>query len=191
LDYGVPLLDEQGRLIDAAKAGPPASDVPEPDGYRMDKYRAPVPATLQGATVLGTADLAALIAERKPVLIDVLPKQRKPKDRDQAQLWIEPKREHIPGSVWLPNVGFGELAPDFAEWFADELSSLTAGDKSKPLVFYCDANCWMSWNAAKRALTELGYTQVYWYPEGAQGWKQAGKALEPAEAAPMPEPAEE
>lgn len=191
LDYGVPLLDEQGRLIDAAaKTGPPASDVPEPDGYRMDKYRAPVPATLQGATVLGTADLAALIAERKPVLIDVLPKQRKPKDRDQAQLWIEPKREHIPGSVWLPNVGFGELAPDFAKWFADELSSLTAGDKSRPLVFYCDANCWMSWNAAKRALTELGYTQVYWYPEGAQGWKQAGKALETAQAAPMPEPAE-
>ena len=27
---------------------------PEPAGYRMDDYRAPVPATLHGATVLST-----------------------------------------------------------------------------------------------------------------------------------------
>ena len=186
--YGVPLLDEQGHLVDAAAtSGPPASDVAEPAGYRMDKYRAPVPATLRGATVLGTADLVQLIEHQAPVLLDVLPKQRKPKERDQAQLWIEPKREDIPGSVWLPNVGFGELSPDFAEWFATELAQLTGGDKSKPIVFYCDANCWMSWNAAKRALSELGYTSVYWYPEGIQGWKNAGRALAQAEARPMPD----
>jgi PQQ-dependent catabolism-associated CXXCW motif protein len=119
-------------------------------------------------------------------VIDVLPKQRKPNNRDQSQLWIEPEREHIPGSVWLPNVGYGELAPDFAKWYADELASLTSGDKSKPIVFYCDANCWMSWNAAKRALTELGYTQVYWYPEGVQGWKKSGKPVEVATSVPMP-----
>ena len=42
-------------------AGPstavPTSTVPEPAGYRMDKYRAPVPATLAGATVLSTTAL--------------------------------------------------------------------------------------------------------------------------------------
>ena len=30
--------------------------VPEPDGYRTDDYRAPVPATLAGARVLTTAE---------------------------------------------------------------------------------------------------------------------------------------
>jgi len=165
----------------------PVSDVPEPAGYRMDKYRAPVPATLAGATVLSTAALRQLIAEQDPILVDVLPKQRKPKDRDQAQIWIEPRREHIPGSAWLPNVGLGELSPDFAEYFATELGKLTGGDKARPVVFYCDANCWMSWNAAKRALSELGYAQVYWYPDGVQGWKQAGQPLELAQAIPMPE----
>ena len=60
-----------------------------------------------------------------------------------------------------------------------ELAKLTGGDKNRPVVFYCDANCWMSWNAAKRALVELGYTSVYWYPEGVQGWQKVGPADEP------------
>jgi quinoprotein dehydrogenase-associated probable ABC transporter substrate-binding protein/PQQ-dependent catabolism-associated CXXCW motif protein len=188
LDYGVPLLDEQDRPITADGVAPPrVSDVPEPDGYRMEKYRSPVPATLTGATTLSTAALEQLITEQTPVLIDVLPKQRKLKDRDQAQIWIEPKRENLPGSVWLPNVGLGELSSDFAMYFETELTKLTGGDKAKPIVFYCDANCWMSWNAGKRALTELGYTNVYWYPDGVQGWKQAGKPLITAQTIPMPE----
>ena len=192
-DYGVPLLDEQGRLIGgtttAAQAAPAsqATTVPEPDGYRMDKYRAPVPATLAGATVLTTPGLLALMAERQPVVVDVLPKQRKPKDRQADQVWIEPVREHIPGSVWLPNVGYGELSKEFDGYFREQLARLTDGDKSRPVVFYCDANCWMSWNAARRAMTELGYTQVYWYPEGAQGWKAAGQALVEAHEVPMPD----
>lgn len=188
LDYGVPLLDEQGRAITASGTAAAApSDVPEPAGYRMDKYRTKVPATLTGATVLSTAALQQLMADGQPIVIDVLPKQRKPKDRDQAQLWIEPKREHLPGSVWLPNVGLGELSPEFARYFAAELEKLTSGDKSKPVVFYCDSNCWMSWNAAKRAMTELDYTQVYWYPDGVQGWKAAGGTLVAGDAIPMPD----
>lgn len=186
-EYGVPMLDERGNLIGSGPAAAaPQSVVPEPSGYRMDEYRAPVPATLAGATVLGTAELERLIAERQPVLIDVFPKQRKPENRDQSQVWIEPKREHIAGSVWLPNVGFGELSPDFAGYFRDQLASLTGGDKGKPVVFYCDTNCWMSWNAAKRAMVELGYTAVYWYPEGIQGWQKAGQQMAEAQEIPMP-----
>lgn len=187
-EYGVPLLDEQGRLIGASKAGSEsAARVPEPEGYRMDRYRAPVPATLAGATVVTTTELAELIASVQPVLIDVLPKTRKPKDRTADQLWIEPTRKNIPGSVWLPNVGYGELSTEFAQYFDAELARLTRGDKSKPVVLYCDANCWMSWNAAKRAINELGYRQVYWYPEGVQGWSKAGKELAEAQAVRMPE----
>jgi rhodanese-related sulfurtransferase len=37
----------------------------------------------------------------------------------------------------------------------------------------------MSWNAAKRAL-ELGYANIIWYPEGADGWEKAGHTLVPA-----------
>jgi rhodanese-related sulfurtransferase len=42
----------------------------------------------------------------------------------------------------------------------------------------------MSWNLAKR-LAALGYTRVYWYPDGTTGWEAAGLPLEPS--LPMPE----
>jgi PQQ-dependent catabolism-associated CXXCW motif protein len=41
--------------------------------------------------------------------------------------------------------------------------------------------CWMSWNAAKRAVA-LGYARVHWYPDGTDGWAAAGLPL--AEARP-------
>ena len=45
----------------------------------------------------------------------------------------------------------------------------TRGNKSHPVIFYCRSDCWMSWNAAKRALS-FGYTKVYWFAEGIDGW---------------------
>jgi PQQ-dependent catabolism-associated CXXCW motif protein len=56
------------------------------------------------------------------------------------------------------------------------------------LVFYCQADCWMSWNAAKRALS-LGYSNVAWYPEGTDGWTFYN--LPTLESRPEPRPDEE
>jgi len=41
-----------------------AQAVPEPDGYRMEAYRAPVPDTLHGAQVIGADE--ALLVEAGP-----------------------------------------------------------------------------------------------------------------------------
>ncbi len=57
--------------------------------------------------------------------------------------------------------------------------------RARPLVFYCLKDCWMSWNAAKRAL-ELGYKNVDWYPEGSDGWAAAGLPLEKRTPEPRP-----
>jgi quinoprotein dehydrogenase-associated probable ABC transporter substrate-binding protein/PQQ-dependent catabolism-associated CXXCW motif protein len=183
-DYGVPLLDRQGRLIE-----PPAADgqqqgglVLEPDGYRMADYRAPVPDTLAGGTVLTTEALQGLIETGAPLLIDVMPAARKPA---KTTLWLAPTRANLPGSHWLANTGLGDLAPEFEAYFEAQLAALTAGDRARPLVFYCEADCWMSWNAAKRALA-LGYRKVAWYPDGTTGWAAAG--LELVESAPVPMP---
>lgn len=186
--YGVPLLDNRGQLI--ATHGTTVGDddgpeVPEPEGYRTERYRAPTPSSLEGATVVDTAALQRLVASEEPVLIDVMAKQAESSDEEAA--WQPPPREHVAGSVWLPNVGLGSLAPEFMDYFEDSLATLTEGDPTRPLVFYCDANCWMGYNAAKRALRELGYSNVYWYPEGVQGWRSAGLELVEAEPVPMPE----
>ena len=85
-------------------------------------------------------------------------------------LWRDKPRSNIPGSIWLPDTGYGELAPSMADYFAKGLEKATHGDRARLLVVYCLADCWMSWNAAKRALA-LGYSNVAWYPEGTDGWR--------------------
>ena len=47
-------------------------NAPEPEGYRTDNYRAPVPATLAGARVLATEEAEAIWRTGAGVFIDVL-----------------------------------------------------------------------------------------------------------------------
>ena len=96
-------------------------------------------------------------------------------------------RANIPGSIWLPDTGYGELAPSMADYFAKGLEKASQGDRARMLVLYCLADCWMSWNAAKRALA-LGYSDVTWYPLGTDGWGAAGLPLQ--DATPEPRPGE-
>jgi PQQ-dependent catabolism-associated CXXCW motif protein len=159
---------------------------PEPSGYRMDDYRAPIPATLQGATVLDTAQVRVLWDKRAAVFVDVLPQPPRPAGLPAGTIWHPKPREDLPGSIWLPDTGYGALAPVMEGYFASNLQQATKGDRDRAVVFYCLAQCWMSWNAAKRALS-LGYTHVAWYPAGTDGWAQSSLPLEPRQPRPRPE----
>ena len=59
------------------------------------------------------------------------------------------------------------------------------GDKRRPLKFFCMADCWMSWNAVKRA-AEFGYGHVHWFAEGTDGWWELDRPLVAAEPPPVP-----
>ena len=167
----------------ASSADPPI----EPEGYRLSDYRSPVPATLKGARVLTTPQVFALWTKSAAIFIDVLPQAPRPRGLPAQVIWRDKLREDIPGSVWLPDTGYGELHPSMQAYFADGLRRATHGDTSTALVFYCLADCWQSWNAAKRALS-LGYTSVIWYPDGTTGWEAEGHPLE--ERDPQPRPSE-
>ncbi len=169
-------------LSGAAKA----QAVAEPEGYRMQAFRAPVPETLKGAEVVATEQVMDLQAAGKVIFIDVLPRPPKPAKLADDVVWRPRQRNNIPGSVWLPNVGFGALNPETERYFQENLTRLTKGDKSAAILIYCLADCWMSWNAAKRALT-YGYSKVYWYPEGTDGWTGFGGKVENSEPAPATE----
>ncbi|WP_442755811.1 PQQ-dependent catabolism-associated CXXCW motif protein [Methylocystis sp. JAN1] len=150
---------------------------PEPDAYRMEAYRAPVPATLKGATIVDTPKAFGLWRAKSAVFIDALPHAPRPEGLPGNAVWREQPRFDIPGSVWLPDTGYGALSDATQRYFEKGLEKATGADKTKPLVFYCLADCWMSWNAAKRALA-LGYANVNWYPEGTDGWAAAKHPLE-------------
>lgn len=169
-------------LVGAAATDAPP---PEPAGYRMDDYRAPTPAALQGATVLSTEQALALWQQRDAAFIDVLPQVPRPAGLPASTIWREKPRMDLPGSVWLPDTGYGELAPVMEDYFERGLASASNGKRDRMLVFYCLANCWMSWNAAKRAIA-LGYTHVAWYPDGTDGWAADHLPLELRKPLPRP-----
>jgi PQQ-dependent catabolism-associated CXXCW motif protein len=151
--------------------------VEEPSSYRLDYFRADTPSTLKGATVVSTAEAERLWRAGSAVFVVVLPKPPKPANLPAGTIWREPERKDIPGSIWLPNTGFGVLKPELEAYFSRGLAEATGSDMGRAILFYCLERCWMSWNAAKRALS-LGYRKVLWYPQGTDGWARQGLPLE-------------
>jgi PQQ-dependent catabolism-associated CXXCW motif protein len=162
--------------------------VPEPDGYRTDNYRAPVPATLTGARVITTAEAETIWRKGKGIFVDVLPRAPKPQNLPPGTIWRDKPRRNIPGSVWLPDTGYGKLAASTEDYFRRGLEQASRGNKAALVVIYCEENCWMSWNAAKRLLS-WGYANVAWYRDGIEGWERAN--LPVAETQPEPRADEE
>ncbi|EWC40374.1 PQQ-dependent catabolism-associated CXXCW motif protein [Stutzerimonas stutzeri] len=151
------------------------------DGYRQTQYRSPTPATAEGATTLDTPALQALLAKDPAVvLVDVYRSQW------LAGRFIDSEpHANLPGSTWLANTGNGILQAEWASYFSDNLARLSEGDLERPLVFYCRSDCWLGWNATRRAHA-LGYKRLYWYRDGVDGWEQAGLPLHPATPEPLP-----
>jgi PQQ-dependent catabolism-associated CXXCW motif protein len=159
-----------------ASASDAAEPVTEPQGYRMDNFRSPVPLTLKGAKAL-TGDAAAdLWNANGAVFIDVYPQAPKPKNLPAGTFWRDPVHRSIEGAHWLPNVGYGALPHAVEAYFRSSLERLTKGDKAAPIVFFCLRDCWMSWNAAKRALA-AGYRNVMWFRDGTDAWQELGYPL--------------
>lgn len=174
----------------AAGQPPAATSAPEPAGYRQQDYGAPTPLTLVGAQVLSTAQAQALWRARGAVFVDVLAQPPRPQGLPAGTIWRPRPRFDIPGSIWLADTGYGALAPAMLSYFRNNLLAVRAAVPGRLLVFYCRAGCWMSWNAAKRAL-ELGLAPVAWYRDGTTGWEAAGLPLQrrvpearPGQAAP-------
>lgn len=150
------------------------------EGYRQAHYRSPTPATVEGAETLDTQALKQLLGTRPDtLLVDVY-----------RQQWLHnrfiPDEDHLnlPGSLWLANTGDGRLTPRWERYFTAHLERATQGRRDWPVVFYCRSDCWLGWNAARRA-HRLGYTRLYWYRDGIDAWQQAGLPLQRAEPAAM------
>ncbi|MBK1842524.1 PQQ-dependent catabolism-associated CXXCW motif protein [Azospirillum sp. YIM B02556] len=158
--------------------------MPQPEGYRLSDYRSPTPDGVAGAETVDTPAVQSLLSQGRLVPIFV---QRLERSTLPGGPWLQSKPyRQIPGGVWLPNVGVGAPDPATLGWFESQLDRLTGGDRSRDLLFYCLSDCWLSWNAAKRAVL-LGYARVHWYPTGIDGWMEAGLPTE--EAHPLPPPA--
>ena len=164
-----------------------SADEPEFDaatGYRIARFRSPVPAHVPGGTAISAAEVADLVKNRSAILIDVLPSDGAGLDPATGQWRLTKPRQDIPGSIWLPDVGKGELSPVMESYFRDNLARLTKDNLAAPVIVYCQADCWMSWNAVKRAAS-FGYTALYWFSEGSDGWRDWDGTFVDAKPVPM------
>ena len=153
-----------------AQAGDPLFGA---DGYRIAHYRGPVADAPEGVRRIAAEAVSRLNGQA--ILVDVLPAQGAVRDADGA--WhLALARPSLPGAHWFPEAGRGVLAPATAAWFQRGLARLTGGDKTRMIVTFCLADCWMSWNAARR-LHAWGYTNVWWFAEGTDGWAERGLPL--------------
>jgi PQQ-dependent catabolism-associated CXXCW motif protein len=153
----------------AATEAPP----PEPASFRLDDYHAPTPLTVSGRPAIATAEARRLWETQGAVFIDVLAAPRRPDTLPEGSLWLPKPHEDIPGSIWLPDSGLGALNGAFEDWLRRKLADIVRERAGATIVFYCKADCWMSWNATRRALA-WGYSDVGWFRDGLDGWREAG-----------------
>jgi PQQ-dependent catabolism-associated CXXCW motif protein len=150
-------------------------------GYRLSAYRAAAPASIEGGKLINLDELEQLIVKDKPLLIDVMSVEQSMLHRYSfGLLGKNSVRTNIPGSLWMPTIGQGKISDADEAAMKTTLAKLTKGDVTKPMVFYCLSDCWVSWNAARRAIT-MGYKQVYWFKDGTDVWNDAGLELVPAQ----------
>ena len=96
----------------------------------MDDYRAPTPATLSGARVVNTAE-AETLWKSGAAFVDVLPHLPRPANLPAGTVWREKPRFNIPGSIWLPDTGYGEIAAEVETYLRTGLERITGGDRGR------------------------------------------------------------
>ena len=159
---------------------------PEPDGFWNGPTDDPVPNTIQGGKLIHARDLAAALKRRRPpVVVDVSNGPRRPDSLPMSTVWLPAAHQAIPGALWIPGAGMGELSAPLDHYFRERLAAATGNDFARPLVIYCHEKCWLSWNGAKRAI-QYGYRNVYWFPEGIEGWRKATLPTAVVQPEPVP-----
>lgn len=147
-------------------------------GYRASHYRGPIHQAPDGVSRMAAAAVATLDPVRDVLLIDVLPAEGGQR-QDNGTWRLAQPHNSLPGAHWFPEAGRGTPPAAIAAAFTHGIERLTQGRKNRMIVTFCLADCWMGWNAARR-LQKMGYTNVWWFAEGSDGWRALGLPLAPA-----------
>lgn len=152
-----------------------AADAPDFDpasGYRVAHYRAVVPTAPDGVERVPIDAAIELARSRRAILIDVTPAEGAIRDASSGRWRLATPHETIPGAHWFPEAGRGVLGDGIEPWLLSGVGRLAARHPKRPIIVFCLADCWMSWNAALR-LHRAGFRDVRWFAEGNDGWREA------------------
>lgn len=130
------------------------------DAVLHSKYDSPTPPSAPGVRTIRTPELAALVQQRQPLMLDA----------------SNPWGQSIPAAIVLAGVGVGgSTSNEPQERLRRKMHQLTGGNLDAPIVALgWNAERFQSRNLALR-LAALGYTEVYWYRGGREAWMAAGQ----------------
>jgi PQQ-dependent catabolism-associated CXXCW motif protein len=148
-------------------------------GYRVASYRGVVPAPPPGVERLDDAGAERAYTAGRALFLDFTPAAGAVRDPDSGAYRVAEPHDTIPGAHWFPEAGRGPMNPEIDRWLSEGLTRLTHGSHRRPIVAFCLADCWMSWNASWK-IRRLGYRNVAWYANGIDGWRELGRPLSPA-----------
>lgn len=148
-------------------------------GYRIAHYRAVVPAPPEGVTRIDGAEARRLWRTRGALFLDVTPAEGGVRDGTTGAWKLAAPHASIPRAHWYPEAGRGVLGDGIGPWFLGGVARLHRANPRAPIVVFCLADCWMSWNAALR-LHRAGYRDVRWYADGLDGWREQRLPLDEA-----------
>lgn len=156
-------------------------------GYRNASYRAVVDRDPVPARRITLAEARRLHAANKALFIDVLPAEGANRDPVSGRWTLATRHQSIPGALWLPDTG--RAAPDAVMWRGLEarVAAHRQRHRRAAVVVFCRADCWLSWNAARR-LALSGERNVRWLAEGIEGWHETGGSLVDAQPEAVPNP---
>lgn len=178
-------------LMTGAKAAPyrdhqtRSPDLFDPaTGYRVGRHRAPTPDDIPSPAQKITPTEAVDLLAKGALALDVFGAAQSRFDELDGTWLVSKPRHSLPGAVWLPEVGRGQLSEQMRGYLAQNLVRLTKGNTDHPVMVFCVADCWMSWNAAQR-IAALGYTSVFWFQLGTDGWLDIGGTLYQVDPVPV------
>ncbi len=128
------------------------------DGRLSAVGQGPTPTSVPGAATIRTDDLVRLVAEERPLVLD-----------------LNPTGQALPGAVFIRGQLLGgDLGDALQDRLRLKMLSLTGGNLARPVVVAgWNAERWAARNVALR-LVALGYTNVHWYRGGKEVWEARG-----------------
>lgn len=111
---------------------------------------------------VSTAEMEALVASRSAIVLDTRPHLEWSVSHIPTALNVAPK-PGAPMSLYVSDVA--------------EIERLTGGDKSKPLVLYCNGPFCGKAKRVERELIAAGFKSVRRYQLGAPVWRALGKPM--------------
>ncbi len=153
-------------------------------GLRTSYYQGALPESVPGGTRIKLTKAKSLYDSKSAIFLDVMAHTGTGPDPIDGHWRLAAPRKNIPGSIWLADVGTGTLTKTMTKYYQSNLVRLTGGNKAKPIIIYCTADCWMAWNAVRRA-SRWGYSNIFWFREGSNDWDDAGYPLVDAKPVPV------